>query len=159
MLFTPTYKKNSSLIEITHINWGPNFGGRGFTTNSHHRYVLGKDTWAINNALFFHDSIVLGSDDAHLDAPEDIKDLFKHIRNTNGVGHSEYRVNQTGLHGFYAYIDSKQPVTEGIAMESLEQSLGLFVISRFPQATGIHIATEYGLSRTFLAKDTHLLAA
>lgn len=157
MLFTPTHKKNSQLIEITHTNWGPNFGGRGFTTNPYHRYILGKDTRAMH-AAFFQDSIVLGSDDAHLDAPEDIKELFKHIRNIDGVGHSEYRVNQLGLHGFYAYIDCGQPTAEGIAVESVEQSLGLYVVSRFPEATGIHI-TDDTLHRTLFARKTHALAA
>lgn len=150
MLFTPTHKKNSQLIEITHTNWGLAPAGRGFTANTYHRYILGQGT---------KDELALLSDAPHLDTPADILELFKNVDSADNVVRSAYRVDSEGRHKFYAYLDTQNEPAQGQALESIEQSLGLFVISRFPESTGIYVASEYGIGRNFIARAAHPLAA
>jgi hypothetical protein len=147
-LFAPTYKKNSGLIRVAHTNWGDRFGGRGFTANPHHRYEFGRGQ--------SHD-LVFRSEDPHLDTPADILELFKHVDNVDGVTHSLYKIAD-GTHRFHAYIDTARADEEGMALESIEQSLGLFVISRFSDASGLYITTENTVSRTILASPIRLAA-
>lgn len=149
-LFAPTYKKNSGLISVAHTNWGSRFGGRGFMGNPHHRYVLGSGQ-RLNRLLC--------SDDPALDTPADILELFKHVDNVDGISRSTYRIDASGTHGFYAYIDTKYQDDEGLAQECIEQSLGLFVVSRFPEAAGIYIATEDTLGRSIIARAIQPQAA